>query len=57
MLTVRDAAKWLQVSCATVYKLCASGALPSYRVANSIRILPEDLNAYLERQDRPQDGR
>jgi excisionase family DNA binding protein len=38
MLTVREVARLLRVSTATVYKLCARGELAHVRVLNSIRI-------------------
>ncbi len=38
MLTVREVALALQVSTATVYKLCARGELAHLRVLNLIRI-------------------
>ncbi|MBI3182153.1 MAG: helix-turn-helix domain-containing protein [Myxococcales bacterium] len=52
LLTVAEVSKQLGVSPATVYKLCAQGELPSTRVANSIRIAPGDLTAYLGRSRR-----
>jgi excisionase family DNA binding protein len=38
LLTVREAARMLGVSTATVYKLCARGELTHVRVLNVIRI-------------------
>jgi excisionase family DNA binding protein len=38
LLTVRDAAKALSVSSATVYALCKRGEIPHVRVSNAIRI-------------------
>jgi excisionase family DNA binding protein len=38
MLTVREVARLLRVSTATVYKLCSTGMLPHARVLNAIRI-------------------
>jgi excisionase family DNA binding protein len=38
LLTVREAARFLRVSTATVYKLCARGELAHVRVLNVIRI-------------------
>jgi excisionase family DNA binding protein len=38
LLTVREAARLLRVSTATVYKLCARGELAHVRVLNVIRI-------------------
>ncbi|MGZ6126071.1 MAG: helix-turn-helix domain-containing protein [Myxococcales bacterium] len=49
LLNVKEAARVLQVSTATVYKLCGSGALPHVRVLNALRIRPTDLETYLSR--------
>jgi excisionase family DNA binding protein len=38
LLTVREAARVLRVSTATVYKLCTRGELAHVRVLNRIRI-------------------
>lgn len=38
MLTVREAARILRVSTATVYKLCTRGELGHVRVLNALRI-------------------
>jgi excisionase family DNA binding protein len=46
LLTVAEVAKVLRVCRATVYRLIETGALPHLRIANSIRIRPEDLPAY-----------
>jgi excisionase family DNA binding protein len=46
-LSVREAAKALSVSPATVYKLCRRGELPHVRVSNSIRVAPDDLAAFV----------
>ena len=43
LLTVREAARVLRVSTATVYKLCTRGELGHVRVLNSIRIPSEVL--------------
>lgn len=53
-LSVREAAHRLRVSRATVYKLCETGQLPHRRVANAIRIKPEDsaLLAAMRRSPR-----
>jgi excisionase family DNA binding protein len=50
-MTVRDAAKRLEISAATVYAMVASGRLRCYRVGNgrgAIRISEEHMAAYLE---------
>jgi excisionase family DNA binding protein len=38
LLTVREAARLLRVSTATIYKLCTNGHLAHIRVSNAIRI-------------------
>jgi excisionase family DNA binding protein len=43
LLTVREVARVLRVSTATVYKLCTRGELAHVRVLNSIRINAEAL--------------
>ncbi len=43
MLTVREAARLLAVSTATVYKLCAEDDLPHVRVLNALRIRAAEL--------------
>ncbi len=45
MLTVREAARRLEVSTATVYKLCTRGELAHVRLLNAIRIAPDALAA------------
>jgi excisionase family DNA binding protein len=47
MLTVREAARRLGVSTATVYKLCARGELAHVRVLNALRIPPAALAAFM----------
>ena len=51
-LTVRQVARRLNVDDRTIYSLCSSGALAHHRIGNgrgTIRIMPEDLNRFLER--------
>ena len=43
LLTVREAAQLLRVSTATIYRMCATGVVPSVRVLNSIRIWLVDI--------------
>jgi excisionase family DNA binding protein len=47
LLSVADVARRLNVCEATVYKLCARGALEHVRILNAVRILPEALESYL----------
>jgi len=50
LLSVRDVASRLNVSTATIYKLCAAGKLAHVRVLGAIRVAPVDLAAFIERQ-------
>lgn len=49
VLTVQQVAAELGVSKMTVYRLTASGELPSVRIGRSIRVRVPDLDAYLSR--------
>lgn len=46
-LTVREVALRLRLARMTVYRLCETGALRSYRVGRQIRITTADYEAYL----------
>ena len=46
-LTVAEVAAELKVCTAIVYRMCATGKLPHFRVSNSIRIRVEDLPSVL----------
>jgi excisionase family DNA binding protein len=48
LLSVSEVARLLGVCSATVYALCAKGALPHVRVLNAIRVTPGDLEAFVE---------
>ena len=52
LLTVREVAKALGVSTATVYDIVDLGELAHVRVSNAIRIAPADLEAYVRRGGR-----
>jgi excisionase family DNA binding protein len=47
LLRVREVAEHLGVCNATVYRLLDNGGLPHVRIVNSIRIRPNDLNAFV----------
>jgi len=49
LLTVGDAASFLGVSRRQVYLLVERGQLPTVRVGQRIRFIPEELRAYIER--------
>ena len=48
LLRVRDVARLLAVSTATVYGLANRGELPHVRVMNAIRVAPADLAAFMK---------
>lgn len=52
-LTLAELAAWLKVGRTSVYRLIASGAVPSYRVGRSVRVRRADVERWLEetRQD------
>jgi excisionase family DNA binding protein len=50
LLSVADVAHRLRVCEATVYKLCARGALAHIRVLNAVRIAPEAVDAFAQRR-------
>ena len=52
LLTVREVARLLKVSTATVYKLILRGDLPHLRVSNAIRVAQEDLYALISGGNR-----
>ncbi len=47
LLSAHEAAQALNVSTATVYRLCTQGELPHVRVSNAIRVAPADLEAFI----------
>ena len=55
LLTVRDVARVLGVSAATVYRLVSEGQLPHVRVLNAIRLHPTHVHALIaaSRTTRP----
>jgi excisionase family DNA binding protein len=47
LLTVRDVARVLGLSTATIYRLCKTGELLHLRVASAVRVHLNDLRAFL----------
>jgi len=47
LLPVKEVAQQLGVCNATVYRLVEAGELPHVRIVNSIRIRPDDLEAFI----------
>ena len=50
LLRVAEVAEQLGVCNATVYRLCERGELRHVWIVNSIRIRPDDLRAFLDRE-------
>jgi len=53
LLSVKEAAEELGLCTATLYGLCAEGALPHIRILNTIRIAPRDLQAFIAARRTP----
>ncbi len=52
-LRVRDVATLLCVTPQHIYKMAASGALPSLRIAGAVRFDPQELASWLREQRTP----
>jgi excisionase family DNA binding protein len=52
LLTPKGLAQYLSLSERTVRELLSTGELPSYKVAGSRRIAPEDVDAWLAARRR-----
>jgi excisionase family DNA binding protein len=52
LLRIREAAERLNISRASLYKLCAQNQVAYVRVGNAIRFAGEDLSAYIRSQRR-----
>jgi len=50
LLTGEDVAKVLNVSLSFAYQLMRRGEIPTVRLGRSVRVRPEDLYAFIERQ-------
>lgn len=51
-LKVTEIAKLLGVTPQHIYKMAASGSIPSFRVSGSVRFDPDDVAAWLEGKQR-----
>ena len=49
-LTVADVARRLGVSRRVAYELCQDGEIGTFKIGRSIRVKPEDLDAYIDNQ-------
>jgi len=52
-LRVRDVATLLCVTPQHIYKMAASGALPSLRIAGAVRFDPQELASWLRERTTP----
>jgi excisionase family DNA binding protein len=53
LLTAKEIATRLRVCTATVYKLCAAGALQHVRVLNAVRVTIGDLERFVSNRNHP----
>ena len=51
-LTIAEVADHLQVTTKTVYAWIGGGSLTACRIGRILRVLPEDLNAFVRRNRR-----
>lgn len=49
-LTVRDLTKFWRVSDQTIYRLAASGTIPHFRLAGSIRFDPKEIANWIRKR-------
>ncbi|WP_036217566.1 helix-turn-helix domain-containing protein [Marinospirillum minutulum] len=49
-LTVKQVAELLNVNERTIYRMAASGKIPGFKVADSWRFLPKDIQNWIEDQ-------
>ncbi|MBW2702429.1 MAG: helix-turn-helix domain-containing protein [Deltaproteobacteria bacterium] len=52
ILTIRDVAEYLKVTEKTVYGLSQKGKIPGFKVGGQWRFRREDLDAWIEGQQR-----
>lgn len=51
-MTIRQVAKYLQVTEKTIYKLAWTGKLPGFKVGNTWRFKKEDIDRWIEASKR-----
>lgn len=54
--TVRQVAEYLSVNERTVYRMAERGDLPAFKVGDAWRFRREDIDAWIERQQRERGG-
>ncbi len=50
LLTLKEVAKYLQLSETTIYKMARVGEIPAIKIANQWRFKKEDIDKWLEKQ-------
>lgn len=55
-LRVNDIAQILDLSAKQIYKMAATGEIPSLRIANSVRFDPQDFAAWLKARSSAPDA-
>ena len=55
-MTAKDTAKHLKIGLTKTYNLIASGAIPSVRIGNSRRVIPEQLEARVKEWQEQDDA-
>jgi excisionase family DNA binding protein len=53
LITIKDAARFLSLSVATVYRLVESRKIPFFRIGSAIRFSQQALQAWLVKCERP----
>lgn len=56
LLTLSQVADRLQVSMSTLHRRIKAGELPTVRIGRSLRVRPEDLEAYIEKHTETKGG-
>ena len=54
--TAKDTAKHLKIGLTKTYNLIATGKIPSVRIGNSRRVIPEQLEARIKEWQEEQEG-
>lgn len=52
LLTLKDVAKYLQLSETTIYKMARVGEIPAIKIANQWRFKKEDIDKWLEKTEK-----
>ena len=52
LLTLKDVAKYLQLSETTIYKMARVGEIPAIKIANQWRFKKEDIDKWFEKTEK-----